>query len=41
MLNSYNKLKKAASPKLKKNIDAIIEGIEAGDLLRELHVRVE
>jgi len=35
-----NRLKKAAGPKLKKDIGTIIEGIEAGDLLRELHVRI-
>ena len=36
-----NKLKKAGSPKLKKNINSIIEGIEAGDLLKEFNVRVD
>jgi hypothetical protein len=37
----FKKIKKAASPKLKKDIDSIIEGIEGGDLLRELNVRVD
>jgi len=36
-----NKLKRSASPKFKKDIEALIEGIKDGDLLKEINVRVE
>jgi hypothetical protein len=36
-----SKLKEAAGPKLKKDIDTIIKGIEGGALLKELNARVD